>query len=305
MSLPRIFATTLATIPAEVPYLRVNPAHAARWRARLGDRKTLKVGVVWAGSAKHANDANRSIPLAHVRPLLQDPQVRFFGLHREALPAELERELAGVDFLNLGPELRDFGDTAAIIDQLDLLISVDTSVVHVGGALGKPVWLLLAEPAEYRWLKEREDSPWYPTVRLFRQRRPRDWEDVIERVADELEATGRTRMPAVQRAGSRRGTRSAADCRLAAIESDVARTPLGIAVAAETRAGLMQFDPCLEHEGRSLEWYGEYLQPVLEAILRPRASRRNGSRGGKRPWRARHHAGTRARARRSSARVRR
>lgn len=176
MSLPRIFATTLATMPTEIPYLRVNPELSARWRERMGEDRTLRVGVAWAGSAKHSNDVNRSIPLATFRPVLHLPQIRFFGLHREALPSQHQRELASVNFVNLGPELRDFGDTAAIIEQLDLLIAVDTAVVHIGGALGKPVWLLLPEPADYRWLKEREDSPWYPTIRLFRQRRARDWE---------------------------------------------------------------------------------------------------------------------------------
>ena len=265
MSLPRIFATTLATIPAEVPYVRVAPTLRTQWRSRLGEYSGLTVGVVWAGRPTHPNDANRSIPFSMLAPLLKIPHIRFVGLQRQERAAEPAFEADGADLVDLGPELRDFGDTAAIIEQLDLLVSVDTSVVHLGGALGKPVWLLLPEPADYRWLKEREDTPWYPTVRLFRQRHPRDWAEVVERVAAELsravEQKAAGAMPdVVARYLEPRRTQRA-------IESDVARSPPGIAVAAETRSGLMMFDPSRTREGRSLDWYGEYLQPVLDAVL--------------------------------------
>lgn len=265
MSLPRVFATTPATIPDKFPYLRVGPELEARWRGRLGTDDRLRVAIVWAGSARHANDANRSIPLARFRDLLGVPGVRFFGLHREPLTSEQERTLEGADFVNLGPELRDFGDTAAALSNLDLLISVDTSVVHVAGALGRPVWLLLPEPAEYRWLKEREDSPWYPSVRLFRQRRAGEWDEVIARVTRELQSLAQMKAagaaPALlaEQAHPKRGHRE--------VPVDVAASPPGIAIAAETRAGLMQFDPCRGFEGRSLERYGEHLQPVLDTFL--------------------------------------
>ena len=265
MSLPRIFATTLASIPAKVPYIAVVPELRSHWRSRLGEYSGTSVGIVWAGRPTHVNDANRSIPIASFASLLRIPHVRFVGLQHGEGSAGRARGTEGANFLDLGPELRDFGDTAAIVDQLDLLISVDTAAAHVGGALGKPVWLLLPEPAEYRWLKQREDTPWYPTVRLFRQRRPRDWGEVVERVASELARAAGLR--ANGGAPEEFGKLLRPEMTPRAVEGDAARLPPGIAVAAETRSGLMQFDPCRGTEGRSLDWYGEYLHPMLETVV--------------------------------------
>jgi tetratricopeptide (TPR) repeat protein len=188
MSLPLALGTTLETIPAGVPYVHAPAARMAHWRARLGEPGSPRVGIVWAGSATHKNNHNRSIALPRFAPLLTVSGAAFVSLQTEldaADGASLGRN-AGV--LQLGPELRDFADTAAVISELDLVIAADTAVVHLAGALGKPVWVLLPFTPDFRWLLDREDSPWYPTARLFRQPRFGDWESVIARVRGELAA---------------------------------------------------------------------------------------------------------------------
>ena len=159
--------------------MRSAPATARdEWRRRLAGEGRA-VGLVWAGNPQHENDHNRSIPFARCRPLLEVGGIRWFSLqvgHRTA-------DLAGVDGIaDLAPQLDDFGETAAAIEALDLVITVDTSVAHLAGALGKPVWLLLPHVPDWRWLLDRSDSPWYPTMRLFRQARRGDWDEVIVRV---------------------------------------------------------------------------------------------------------------------------
>lgn len=167
MSLPLIFATRAETIPTEVPYITVPEAAARRWAARLGESEQPSVGLVWAGNPGHANDANRSIDPACLRPLLSSGARRFVSLQVGARAARLARFDAD-RVLDLSAELTDFVETAAAICALDLVITVDTSVAHLAGALGRPVWLLLPFAPDFRWLLEREDSPWYPTMRLFR-----------------------------------------------------------------------------------------------------------------------------------------
>lgn len=186
MSLPRVFGTRLETVPAVVPYLRADPERAARARTRLGP--DFNVGLVWAGSPTQANDINRSLPLEALRPLLAVPGVRFFSVQKVPRPGDAAI-LAGLPAVtDLGPELGDFADTAAVLQALDLLITVDTSVAHVAGALGRAVWVALTCVPDWRWLLERNDSPWYPTARLFRQTRRGDWEGVVRRIADALAA---------------------------------------------------------------------------------------------------------------------
>ena len=196
-SLPRIFGTEVATIPAQVPYIEAPRELVERWSERLGGEGVLKVGVVWAGNPEHKNDRYRSLRLAALAPLWPVAGVRFISLQKGAAAAEWEGLPAGLDAVNLGPELADFTDTAAVISQLDLVICVDTAVAHLAGALGKPVWLLVAQPADFRWLEGREDSPWYPTMRLFRQSERGDWDEVIERVKEALQARVRGGTPAV------------------------------------------------------------------------------------------------------------
>ena len=167
-SLPLAFGTRLDTIPVE-PYLP--PAAADRvqaWERRLGPHEKLRVGLVWSGNPKHWNDRNRSISLRSLSRLF-DMDVTFVSLQKDPRPqdAEVLRQRPGI--VDLTAELTDFGQTAALLSCLDLLISVDTSVAHLAGALGRPVWLLLPHVPDFRWLLGRDDSPWYPTLRLFRQ----------------------------------------------------------------------------------------------------------------------------------------
>jgi len=186
LSLPLAFETTLETIPARKPYLSVAAEYVRAWATKMPSvTGTLNVGLCWAGSPTHSNDASRSIPLADLSPLAFDG-VTFYSLQRresgQQAPA-IPRNLGSRDF---GDQIVDFTDTAALILNLDLVISVDTAVAHLAGALGKPVWLLLPFAADWRWLLHREDSPWYPTLRLFRQRIRGNWKVVLQHVADEL-----------------------------------------------------------------------------------------------------------------------
>jgi tetratricopeptide (TPR) repeat protein len=187
MDLPRIFGTTLETIPVGVPYLKADPAKVEAWRTALGYQPGLKVGVVWAGSPLHKGDRQRSLSAEAVLPRLVMPGVQLFSLQKEPRAADgpVLQQL-GSDITDLGPLLGDFTDTAAAVAALDLVISVDTSVAHLAGALGRPCWMLLPYALDWRWLRDREDSPWYPSIRLFRQGKPQVWHDVLSRVSAEL-----------------------------------------------------------------------------------------------------------------------
>jgi len=187
MGLPHVFGTTLETIPAAVPYLRAEPSTASRWHRALRLETKLKVGVVWAGNALHKGDKQRSIAAETVLPRLVMPGVQLYSLQKERR-SEDAAVLAslGTDIADLAPALGSFADTAAAVDALDLVISVDTSVAHLAGALGRPVWTLLPYALDWRWMRDRADSPWYPTMRLFRQDKPRAWDGVIARAASEL-----------------------------------------------------------------------------------------------------------------------
>lgn len=190
LSLPRVFGTRLETVPAEVPYFRVEEARLERWRQRLAGARGFKVGLAWAGSQAHKNDRSRSMPLAALAPLAEAPGVALFGLQRGPQAAELAA--AAFPITNLEEEAGDVVDTAAILMNLELVIAVDTMVAHLAGALARPVWILLAYMPDFRWMLERADSPWYPSMRLFRQPRPGDWAAVVEQVREELRhAAGR------------------------------------------------------------------------------------------------------------------
>jgi hypothetical protein len=187
LSLPRAFGTALANIPGTEPYLQADAEQVGRWQRRLGEFDSMvKVGLAWAGSPTHKKDRNRSMKLARLAPLGQAPGVRFFSLQKGATAAQAKTPPPGMDLVDWTEELKDFADTAALIANLDLVIAVDTAVVHLAGAMGKPVWTLLPFVPDWRWLLEREDSPWYPTMRLFRQNSWGDWDSVITRVADAL-----------------------------------------------------------------------------------------------------------------------
>jgi len=183
MSLPAIFGTGLHTIPAAVPYLAPPPGE---FRLEAAARPGFRVGLAWAGDPAHRNDHNRSLPLDRLQPLLRVPGIRWFSLQVGDQTAELIRLDPGLEVTELGSRFRDFGDTANAIAQLDLVITVDTAVAHLAGALGKAVWVLLPYLAEWRWMLGRLDSPWYPTMRLFRQSSRGDWNALMLVVANEL-----------------------------------------------------------------------------------------------------------------------
>ena len=180
MSLPLAFGTTLDTIPAKVPYLAI-PQEADAIRALPGEGRGLRAGIAWAGSPAHLRDRFRSIPLELLRPLFGLAGAQFFSLQLgSAATAELIS--VGASVIDLAPKIEDMADTAALIARLDLVIAVDTAVAHLAGALGKPVWVMLPLVPDWRWLLDREDSPWYPTMRLFRQSALGDWTSVVEAV---------------------------------------------------------------------------------------------------------------------------
>lgn len=188
LSLPRVLKTTLKTIPASVPYLRV-PSGAGVTVAGMITRQAgiLNIGIAWAGGNLHPNNKRRSCTLEQFRCLLDIPGVRFFSLQK----GEPAKELSGFSdrkIVDLGPFLGDFSDTAAAMTALDLIISVDTAAAHLAGGLARPVWLLLPFAPDWRWMLGLDDSPWYPTMRLFRQPVPGDWNNVTERLAAELAA---------------------------------------------------------------------------------------------------------------------
>jgi Flp pilus assembly protein TadD len=185
LSLPRIFDTTLDSVPHDVPYLSV-PSEMAMPLADM--RGGPKVGLVWAGNPSHLNDRARSMPLEALSPLLDLGGVHFFSLQIGERASDLKRSKLMEKMAELNSPMKDFAATAAIIEQLDLVISVDTSVAHLTGALAKPIWLLLPFAPDWRWLLGRDDTPWYPTMRLFRQPRPGDWAGVIQSVRQQLQA---------------------------------------------------------------------------------------------------------------------
>ncbi|ACH40740.1 TPR domain protein [Citrifermentans bemidjiense Bem] len=182
LSLPHLFGTTLESVPSGVPYLAPPEERMAPWREKVAADLGFKVGLVWAG--KPVPDPFRSCPLAALAPLFDIPGVSFYSLQVGEEATQAKEFPSLIDFT---PSIADFGDTSALIAQLDLVVSIDTSVAHLAGALAKPVWLLLPKAGDYRWLTEREDSPWYPTMRLFRQKLQGEWGEVIERVKGELE----------------------------------------------------------------------------------------------------------------------
>lgn len=185
MSLPLAFSTRIDTIPTAVPYLHVPAGAGARWRTRFARLGRPRVGLVWSGKPSHKNDHNRSIPLARMAQLLSVTGVHFISLQREYRETDLPL-LDKTPIIRLDDALFDFADTAAAISELDLIITVDTAVAHLAGALGKPVWILLSRIQDWRWFADREDSPWYPTARLFRQAEAGDWNDVFARLVAAL-----------------------------------------------------------------------------------------------------------------------
>ncbi|CAM2152378.1 Glycosyltransferase 9 family protein [Pararobbsia alpina] len=188
LSVPLALKTTIESVPSGVPYLRADSARVEKWRARIeasAPAKRLRVGVAWSGNATHNNDINRSIPLATLAPLFEK-DITLVSLHQEVRERD-RAALSASPLVHFGSDLQDYSDTAGLIEALDLVIAVDTSVVHLAGALNRPVWILLPRAPDWRWLTDRDDSPWYPSVTLFRQTRPGDWAGVVERLAQSLD----------------------------------------------------------------------------------------------------------------------
>ncbi|HEX4042074.1 MAG TPA: tetratricopeptide repeat protein [Xanthobacteraceae bacterium] len=214
LSLPRLLKTRLETIPAQVPYLRAPAEAALRWKGRLGKLKGLRVGIVWAGNPEHVNDSRRSIDLSKFAPLFAVRGASFASLQfgsRAADVKNLKRAKPAIE--DLSREIAGFSEPAAAIEALDLVISIDSSTAHLAGALGKPVWVLLPWVTDWRWLHDREDNPWYPTMRLFRQKKGQDWSEVFARVEKELIAVvqGDTvRLTPFKADGERRAAEAAA-----------------------------------------------------------------------------------------------
>jgi len=190
LSLPTIFGTTLATVPHKVPYLHAVDKLVELWRPRLATLGGFRVGIAWQGNQRYRFDRQRSIPLAEFAPLAQVDNVRLVSLQRAGESEQLTAVKQLPQVVDLGDQLDlhegAFMDTAAVMMHLDLIVTSDTSIAHLAGALGRPVWVALPKVPDWRWLLDRDDSPWYPTMRLFRQRKSGDWAAVFERVAAEL-----------------------------------------------------------------------------------------------------------------------
>jgi tetratricopeptide (TPR) repeat protein len=194
LSLPLAFRTELASIPAQVPYLHTDPARVAYWKARLPVTASLRVGLAWSGNPTHKNDRQRSIRFEQLAPLLEVPGIEFVSLQKEPRAIDAEGLRGSPRVIDPASELEDFSDTAAVVEGLDLIISVDTAAAHLAGALARPVWVLLPFSPDWRWLLDRDDSPWYPTARLFRQPAAGDWTSVIQRVAEALGCWARAKV---------------------------------------------------------------------------------------------------------------
>ncbi|MCP3907085.1 MAG: glycosyltransferase family 9 protein, partial [Oceanicoccus sp.] len=181
LSLPGIFGTTLDSIPSGIPYITVNSELIEQWRTRFDKDNGFKVGIVWSGNRHNKKDHIRSCTLTDFAPLMEIPGTSFYSLQKGPASAEANNPPKGLEIINLDNEINDFADTAAAIAYLDLVISVDTAVVHLAGALGKPVWTLLHFAPDWRWLLNRNDSPWYPGMQLFRHTKGNDWTELFEK----------------------------------------------------------------------------------------------------------------------------
>jgi tetratricopeptide (TPR) repeat protein len=265
-SLPLLFSTDADTVPAEVPYVFASSRHLEKWKRRLDKVSGLKVGLVWAGHPNHLRDWERSIALEKLLPMASVENVSLFSLQIGPASAELASFAGSIE--DLSRELIDFSDTAAALQHLDLIVSVDTSVAHLAGAMARPTWLLLPKGCDFRWMEGRTDSPWYPTMRLFRQTRRGDWGEVIARVSEELRrlvhlSERQEAVPGQLQLQIPRGVAPAVPARLATASTE----QLGKIAVAEVRYGVVQYIREEPQIGQSIGWYGEYLHEELLALL--------------------------------------
>jgi hypothetical protein len=184
LSLAERFATTPATIPVDIPYLSADPALVERWRGKLPSG--FKVGLAWAGNPNQPNDRHRSMAVETLRPLLDTPGVRWFSVQVGDRAPDVARLESG-SISDLSPQLRDFAETAAVMENLDLIVTIDTAVAHLAGALGRPVWVMVPALSDWRYPPGSDSNIWYPTMRLFRQSVLGQWKPVIEKLRQELE----------------------------------------------------------------------------------------------------------------------
>jgi tetratricopeptide (TPR) repeat protein len=281
LGLPRVLGITVDSIPAHVPYIDVVPAFRAKWAPRIRHDGRLRVGLVWSGNPEHVRDRMRSIPLPRLAALGSVEGIALHSLQKSP-GAEVEIAASGLDIVDLGSDFASFRDTAAAISLLDLVITVDTSVAHLAGALGCPTWIMIAEPPDWRWLLEGDRTPWYPSMRIFRQRKRNDWEPVIAEVVTALttyamsprDETWRTRL---LEGGAGQGG-SASSGPPASVAAEAPRIPDPAATARrltagrfcgvdETRYGIVQWQPGTD-VALSLSYYGEWRQAELDLIGR-------------------------------------
>jgi len=184
-SLPLALKTEPSTVPVQIPYLAADDTRIAKWSARIGTLPRPRIVIAWSGNPSHENDRNRSIAFSRLKPLFDLP-ASFVSVQRDVRSEDAEKLAAETRVTQIGGELEDFADTAAVLALCDLVISVDTAAVHLAGAMGRPVWVLVPFAPDWRWGRDGETTPWYPTARLFRQTSLDDWDGVIARVSDEL-----------------------------------------------------------------------------------------------------------------------
>lgn len=208
LSLPLAFETALDSIPAVPAYLAADFGRAVAWHGRLGMPRGLRVGLAWSGNPRYPDDRRRSLPLETLRPLLDVPGIEFVCLQKEIQPRDLALARS-LDMRVFGSSLTGFEETAALIENMDLVISVDTAIAHLAGAMGKPLWILNGYPSDWRWMLDRRDTPWYPAARLYRRTRTNTWADVIAEVAHDLGDTAqlhRTQLAEAAAAAAALGT---------------------------------------------------------------------------------------------------
>jgi hypothetical protein len=265
-SLPRVFGTTITEVPDETPYIKADAAKVAQWASRIANPGHLKVGLVWAGNPAHPRDKERSIALTDLAPVLGVRNVAFYSLQKAAKNAPHCGDLPN-HWVDLAPDFTDFGDTAAAIANLDLVICVDTSVAHLAGAMAAEVWTLLAKPSDPRWMSGTE-TPWYPTMRLFRQGERGNWGEVIERVREALEERVKlgVQEPAVERPFVPHVP--ALPRKWVAGETKWPGHRRGLSAVTDTRLGLVQYLPDEPVIGDAIGWYGEHLQSQLDWLSR-------------------------------------
>jgi len=187
LSLPGIFKTTLATIPSDVGYIHVDQALVESWKNKLSTFKKYKVGLCWQGNKNHKNDRARSIQLEQFKPLFEMDNIDFFSLQKGFGDEQIKQYQLSNEIHDFTADIVSFSDTAALIEDLDLIIGVDTATTHLAGALGNSVWMLLPFNPDWRWMLDRADSPWYPSMQLFRQKSIGDWQPVVEKITQQLE----------------------------------------------------------------------------------------------------------------------